>query len=270
MKTWIPACLALVAVTAAGCGPRVQPIRPIMANGEVLPTQAEETIARARHEGAAERMRLEDERITAAATAMATCTGAICDAVARREVAIGMSEAQLLAATGTSPDAWHFRGDGRASVVTPRAELRGPRDVVGEVVMVNMVDGRVRGYTYREPQGLRTVTSLADATMAGRTAAQADALLREGDDFAAAGDLARALDRYDRADILRAGHPETTLRIATTLDKSLRPFEAALRYRLFIHQLELERIHAHGEAAARMAEAITRAQQRIILLERHR
>jgi hypothetical protein len=270
MNKWIPAGLALLAITATACGPRVQPIRPIMANGEVLASPAEETVARTRHEGALERARLEDERVTAAAAALATCTGAICDAVARGEVALGMNEVQLLAATGTTPAGWEMRGDGRATVMTPRGQVRGPRDVVGELVMVNMVDGRVHGYTYREPQGLRTVTSPADATMAGRSAAQADALLRQGDDFAAQGDLARALDRYDRADILRPGHPETSLRIATTLDKSLRPIEAVLRYQMFIHQMELERIRARGEAAARMAEAIALAQQRIMIIERQR
>jgi tetratricopeptide (TPR) repeat protein len=181
-----------------------------------------------------------------------------------------MNESQVLAVTRTTPAAWELRGDAGVVVMTPRAPTGAARDVIGEVVMVNLVDGQVRGYTYREPQGLRTVTNPAEATMAGRAAAQADALLMQGDDYALQGDLARALDLYDRADILRPNHAETSLRIATTLDKSLRPFEAALRYRLFIHQLELERIHAHGEAAARIAEAITRAQERIIILERQR
>jgi hypothetical protein len=262
--------LALLALTAAACGPRIQPVRPIMANGAVLPDQAEETVARARVEGEIERTQLEDQRISNAAIAMATCVGAICDAVARGEVVLGMNEDQVLAVTRTTRDAWAVRGDGGVVVMTPHAPARAARDVGGEVVMVNFVDGQVRGYTYREPQGLRTVTTPAHATMEGRAAAQADALLREGDEYALAGDLRRALDRYDRADILRPHHPETTLRIATTLDKSLRPLEAVLRYRLFIHQLELERIHAHGEAAARIAEAITRAQERIIVIERNR
>ena len=88
--------------------------------------------------------------------------------------------------------------------------------------------------------GVRTVNSPEDATYAGRSAARADALLEQGDEYAAAGSLDLALQRYDQADILRPGHPETTLRIATTLDKSLRPMEATMRYQLFIHQLELE------------------------------
>jgi hypothetical protein len=267
---YTPALLALLAVSAAACGPRVQPVRPIMDNGQMLPTHSDETIARARHEAEIERSRLADQRAQTAATALATCVGAVCDAVARNEMMLGMNEAQVMAVTRTTPEAWEIRGAAHAAVMTPRTFNGGPRDGVGEVVSVTLQDGHVRGYTYRESQGFRTVTTLADATAAGRAAAQADAMLREGDEFALAGDLARALDRYDRADILRPNHPETTLRIATTLDKSLRPIEAIIRYQLFIHQLELERIHARGEAAARIAEAITMAQQRIIVLERHR
>jgi hypothetical protein len=265
---YTPALAVLLAITAAACGPRIRPVQPIMDNGQMLPTRADDAVARARVEGEMERERLAEQRAQSAATALATCFGAICDAVSRGEVAIGMNEAQVLAATRTSYEAWDVRGDAGAGVMTPRSLDRGPRDVVGEVVSVSMQNGRGSGYTYREPQGFRTVTSVADATAAGRAAAQADALLRQGDDFALAGDLARALDRYDRADVIRPGHPETTLRIATTLDKSLRPIEAILRYQMFIHQMELERIRARGEAAARIAEAITRAQERIIVLER--
>jgi hypothetical protein len=265
---YTPALAALLAISAAACGPRIRPVQPIMDNGQVLPARADDAIARARVEGELERERLAEQRAQSAATALATCVGAICDAVSRGEMAIGMNEAQVLAATRTSYEAWDIRGDAGAAVMTPRAFDGGPRDGVGEVVAVSMQNGRVSGYTYREPQGFRTVTSVADATAAGRAAAQADALLRQGDDFALAGDLARALDRYDRADIIRPGHPETTLRIATTLDKSLRPIEAILRYQMFIHQMELERIRARGEVAARIAEAITRAQERIIILER--
>ena len=111
------------------------------------------------------------------------------------------------------------------------------------------------------------VASPADATPAARAAAQADALLRQGDEYAAAGRLDLALDRYDRADVIRPGDSETTLRIASTLDKSLRPIEAIMRYQLFIHQMELEKINARGEAAAKIAEAIARAHERIIVLE---
>lgn len=265
---WTPGVALLLAAAAAACGPRIRPVQPIMDNGQVLPSQADETILRARVQGEMERERLAEERGQTAATALATCAGAVCDALTRGEVALGMNEAQVLAATRTTYAAWEIRGDAGAAVMTPRAPDGGPRDVLGQVVSVALQGGRVSGYTYREPQGFRTVTSAADATAAGRAAAQADALLRQGDDFALAGDLARALEHYDRADILRPGHPETTLRIATTLDKSLRPVEAVLRYQMFIHQMELERIRARGEAAAHVAAAITRAQERIILLER--
>jgi tetratricopeptide (TPR) repeat protein len=133
--------------------------------------------------------------------------------------------------------------------------------------MVTLEGGRVRSITYREPQGLRLVASAADAGPEARNRARAEALLREGDDLAAAGDFVRALDRYDRADVIAPG-PETSLRIARALDKQLRPMESAIRYRLFLHQLELERIRAHGEAYAHWAAAIAEARDRIVVLDR--
>ena len=99
-------------------------------------------------------------------------------------------------------------------------------------------------------------------------ACSAAELLRQGDEYTTAGRLDMALERYDQADILRPNHAETNLRIATVLDKSLRPVEAIMRYQMFIHQMELEKIRAEGEVAASIAEAIARAHERIIVLER--
>jgi tetratricopeptide (TPR) repeat protein len=96
----------------------------------------------------------------------------------------------------------------------------------------------------------------------------ADELLRQGDEYTAAGRLDLALERYDQADILRPDHAVTNLRLAQVLDKQLRPLEAVMRYRMFLHQMELERIRAHGEVAANVAEAIARAHERIVVLER--
>jgi hypothetical protein len=260
------AILALLAVAP----PRPAAARAAAADHGQRPDRAErseETIARARIEGELERERLAER--AAAAAAMATCTGRCATRVARGEMALGMNEAQVLAATRTTPAPGTSRRCNRGGVMTdPRAGPSRPARRGGRGRSIVLQDGRVRSYTYREPQGLRTVTAAPTPPRRPRAAAQADALLRQGDDYTLAGDLVRALDRYDRADILRPGHPETTLRIATTLDKQLRPIEAVLRYRLFIHQLELERIQAQGEAAARIAEAITRAQERIIVLER--
>jgi Flp pilus assembly protein TadD len=131
---------------------------------------------------------------------------------------------------------------------------------------VQLAGGAVSSLTYREPQGLRTVTRSADVTEANR--ARADALGREGDALAAAGDFTSALDRYDRASVVSRADAELQYKMATSLDKLLRPIEASLRYRLFLHQLELEKIDAVGSANARLAEAIARAQERIVILDR--
>jgi tetratricopeptide (TPR) repeat protein len=257
---------ALLVATGAGCTRYASP-RPIRQDGQMIEPRAEQVVAQARYEGEAERQRIEAERAAIGAAALSACAPAVCEAVTRGELSLGMTETQVLAATRTTHDAWDVRAAGGATVMTPRHGAH-PGDAQAQVAFVNLQGGAVRSYTYREPQGFRTVATPADATAAGRAAALADALVREGDDYAARGDLERALDRYDRADVLRANHPETTLRIASTLDKQLRPLEAVMRYQLFIHQLELEKIHARGEAAARMAEAIALAQQRIIVLDR--
>ncbi len=265
MKARATTAVLMFAMVSAGCAPR---LARVVSQGELLRTDTPELIAQARIEGEMERERLTDARMGATTAALSTCAPEICAAITRGEVTLGMSESQVRAATRTTPEAWEVRSSGYATLMTPRVGARGSRDAVGEVAFVTIQGGRVASYTYSEPQGYRTVAAPADASFAGRAAAQSEALLRQGDQYAAAGDLELALRRYDQADVLRPGDAQTTLRIATTLDKQLRPIEAILRYRLFMHQLELERIQAHGDAAARMAEAIALAQQRIVVLDR--
>jgi tetratricopeptide (TPR) repeat protein len=145
---------------------------------------------------------------------------------------------------------------------------RGPRDALGEVTMVQIANGGVTTYSYREPQGIRVVSAPADATTAGRARATADALIAEGDAFAAAGDRAAALDHYDRALVLLPDDAALQYRVATLLDQELRPLEALMRYRTFLHLMEIERIGAYGDAYAKLADAIARARERVIILEK--
>jgi tetratricopeptide (TPR) repeat protein len=257
---------AAIALTAAACAPRMEPVRPIYRNGEIVPSQGDAIAADARAEWEAERARVLADHDRASEAAFATCAGHVCAAIARGELALGMTRDQVLAATRTGPEAWEQRGGASVTALTGREEIR-PSDAVAEVAMVTLEGGRVRSITYREPQGLRLVASAADVGPEARNRARAEALLREGDDLAAAGDFVRALDRYDRADVIAPG-PETSLRIARALDKQLRPMESAIRYRLFLHQLELERIRAHGEAYAHWAAAIAEARDRIVVLDR--
>ena len=257
--------LALV-VMAGACYPKRVNEPPILDNGDRVGTSAE-AVERTRAESARERAETAERRDELAARALADCAPDVCEAIARGEVAVGMSEAQVLAATRTTESAWRVRDAGESSVMVPASLDVAPHDAVGEVALVQLRAGRVANYSYREAQGLRVVSSAAEATTDGRARALADALVREGDDYAARGDLGAALDRYDRAHVLGGDDPMVTYRIATTLDKQLRPIEAILRYQLFIHQLEIEKINARGEAAARIAEAIARAHERIIVLE---
>jgi tetratricopeptide (TPR) repeat protein len=109
---------------------------------------------------------------------------------------------------------------------------------------------------------------MAGATVEERAAATADLLLQEGDAYVASGQLDLALDRYDRAQILRPDDAVVEYRIATVLDKQLRPIEALVRYQRFLHELELEKIRARGEAYGHLAEAIAHARERVLILER--
>lgn len=257
--------LSLVALSA--CAPKRVREKPIIHQGDRV-ASADAVVAGARSQAAAEQARAQDEVSGIRAEALANCQGEICGALARGEVVLGMTETQVLAATGTTPAAWSIRRAGPASVLAPSARVLAPRDQVGELALVQLRNGRVASYSYQEAQGVRVVESARDATVAGRASALAEMLIREGDDLAARGDLDGALNRYDRADVLRPGDPELDYRIASVLDKQLRPIEALIRYQLFLHRLELEKIEARGDAYAKLADAIARARERVIVLEK--
>lgn len=264
MRRLLPLALAVV---AAGCAPKRVHERPILDNGDRV-RDVEASSLPAVQQAEAERAAQAERRDVTLAAAMADCEPAVCEAIAKGELAVGMNRYQVLAATRTADDAWTIRESGDAAVFVPRALSTAPHDAVAEVAMVQLRNGRVSAYSYREPQGLRLVSSPAQATTEGRAAALAEMLIRQGDELAAAGALDEALDRYDRASVIAPAGPELDYKIASVLDKQLRPIEALIRYQLFLHRLEIEKIHARGDAFAKLADAIARAQQRIIVLER--
>src|SRR5690606_19948744 len=255
--------LALVA-----CAPRRIHEEPILETGDRV-EDMDAWVDAVRNQAALDQARLLDKRDSISAVAPSNCEPESCAAVARGEIALGMTEAQVLAATSTTREAWAVRTSGPAAVMVPASLESAPRDVVGQVAMVQFNGGRVATYSYREAQGVRVVADAADATTEGRASALAAMLIREGDDLAARGDLAGALDRYDRASVLRPNDPLLDYRIATVLDKQLRPIEALIQYQLFLHRLELERIEAVGDAYAKLADAIAHARERVIILEKH-
>jgi hypothetical protein len=256
---------ALAALAAACNGPRTIRERPILVTGQRVQTPDG---ARLGAGAAAAQAGARAARDSVESVAVSTCEGDLCSAVARGELALGMTEAQVMAATRTAPAEWAVRRAGPAAAMTPASRAAAPADAVSEVAMVQLADGRVRAISYREPQGLRVVERPEDQTPNGRARATADALIREGDQFAAAGDRAAALDRFDRALVLAPDDALLQYRVATLLDLQLRPVEALIRYQRFLLSLELQRIEAVGNANAKLAEAIARAQQRIIVLER--
>lgn len=259
--------LVLSLAALAACAPKRVHEKPILENGDRVGS-VDATVAVVQNQSAKDRADLQDRRDSLAVAALTNCAPGACEAVARGELALGLNTAQVYAATGTTPEAWSIRRAGSAMVMVPADRSLAPRDIMGEIAMVQFRDGRVSTYSYREAQGIRVVDSPADATTAGRASALAEMLIREGDELAARGDLDGALDRYDRASVLRADDPMLDYRIATVLDKQLRPIEALIQYQLFLHRLELEKIEAKGDAYAKLADAIARARERIIVLEK--
>src|SRR5918998_999621 len=117
--------LALAAAALAACSPRRVTEPPILQNGAKVEAPV-------------------------AAVASGACADTVCAALARGEIALGMSETQVLAATRTTPDAWTARRTGGASVLVARDAANPPSDAVGNVAMVQLADGRVSSYSYRE------------------------------------------------------------------------------------------------------------------------
>jgi tetratricopeptide (TPR) repeat protein len=251
----------------AACVPKKVEEQPIMENNQRA-GDASATVAAASDQAERNRASASAERGAIQAEALADCAPEVCDAVVRGELALGMNEVQVLAATRTTEDAWSIRNSGPSLVMVPEDERVVPSDVVGNVAMVQLADNRVSRYGYSEAQGIRLVDDPYDATTEGRAEALAESLIREGDGLAAQGDLDAALDRYDRASVLAPADPMIDYKIAAVLDKALRPYEAMIQYQLFLHRLNLETIEAEGAAAAQLAEAIALAQQRLVILER--
>lgn len=124
----------------------------------------------------------------------------------------------------------------------------------------------------RLPAPLATGPGAVAAAAVGSADAQqrrlADQLLVEGNDLLAANDLDGALNRFDRASVLRPDDKELQFRIARLLDLQMRPKEALMRYQRFMTGLEIDKIKAQGDANAKLAEAMALAQQRIVVLEK--
>ncbi|MBI3790398.1 MAG: hypothetical protein HY275_05925, partial [Gemmatimonadetes bacterium] len=165
---------ALVAGACAGNRVREQ---PILVNGDKTQTP-DDVAARARVRGDAERALYAARRDSIAAAAAASCSGDVCSALTRGEVVLGMNTAQVMAATKTTAEAWSVRYAGRAAVMVGARPSVPPRDANGELGLVQLEDGKVTSYGYREPQGLRVIASATDASDAGRAKAQAAALIR--------------------------------------------------------------------------------------------
>ncbi len=260
--------ILVVAATLAGCnGPRVVQEAPVLMTGDRVP-MADDVIVDAQAREVAARAVRQSEHDAVTARAIAGCTPTICDAIGRGEVALGMTSAQVMAATRSAPDAWSVRRTANSVVMTPASLDALPTDAQGQLAIVQFDGDVVSSVARRDRTGLRVESRAADTTRTARVAAMTNAIVREGDDYVAAGDRVRALERYDRALVLSPEDAMLNYKVAQLLDQQLRPVEALMRYQKFLLSLELQRIDAVGTQNAKLAEAIALAQQRIVVLDR--
>jgi hypothetical protein len=260
--------VVLSALALAACnGPRRINEEPIMKNGDRVPT-SDAKIDAVRSRTELHRDALVSRRDSLTIEAAKDCAPAICAALSRGEIALGMNTAQVMAATRSTESTWSITRSGGSTVMVGRFPSTPPRDASGEIAIVQLADERVTTYSYREPQGIRVVSASADESADGRTRAQAAALVRDGDALLLSGNRKAALDRYDRASVLSPNDAALQYKTATLLDQELRPVEALMRYQKFLHQMELEKIRAHGDAYAKLADAIAHARERVIVLEK--
>jgi tetratricopeptide (TPR) repeat protein len=262
-----PRHAAFLALLVAACAPYPQRVHqePVIAQGERIPA-AEAAPAAPALDADRRAMRGTLDSIHALATA--DCGAEACAAIARGELLVGMSEVQVYAATKSVPAAWVVRRSGANAVMVPYTPESAPRDRVGELVMVQLDAGRAAVVSRRGPQGIQVASRTLGSDATARNRATAAALILEGDDLVASNDLDGALNRYDRASVLDPEHAEVQYKAARLLDLQLRPQEALMRYQRFLLSMDIERIRARGEANAKLAEAITLAQQRIVILEK--
>ncbi len=263
----IAVTLIAVSVLSACNGPRVVQETPVLVTGDRV-AMADDVIADAREREDIARAERQAQHDLVTTEAVSSCTPAICSAIGRGEVALGMTPAQVMAATRSAPEAWNVRRAASGEVMTPASLDAMPSDAQGQVALVQFDGDRVSSVSRRDRTGLRVESSPADTTREARANALAEAVIREGDDFVAAGDRVRALERYDRALVIAPDNAMLNYKVAQLLDQQLRPVEALMRYQKFLLSLELQRIDAVGTQNAKLAEAIALAQQRIVVLDR--
>ncbi|MGD8495927.1 MAG: hypothetical protein PVF05_07020, partial [Gemmatimonadales bacterium] len=133
-------------VLSAGCATKHVHEEPIIQQGDRV-DDGSAAVYEAQQRAEARRRQAEEQQ-DIEAEALATCDGDVCDAVVRNEVWLGMNETQVLAATGTTEDAWHVRRAGGSTVMTPRDATMVPSDAVGAVAMVQLAGGTVSRYGY--------------------------------------------------------------------------------------------------------------------------
>ena len=97
------AALLAATIVVTACAPKRIHEEPILQTGDRV-ADATDAVRATRADAEWTRSLIEARRDSLAAEAMAHCIGDVCDALARGEVALGMTEIQVLAATRTTED----------------------------------------------------------------------------------------------------------------------------------------------------------------------
>ena len=222
----------------AACGPYPQRIdQPIALPNNANVPQVDPAGAALGNQTAYAMLRYSADSVYA--LAIRGCSAGVCDAIGRGEIVLGMSPDQVMAASRTGPQAWVLRRFDGFGTMVPASPNASPYDRVGQVMVVQLERGTSAVLSRRGPQGIMVVSNPQDQTTQARARAQAEALVREGDDLVAANDMAGALNRYDRASVLDPDQPEIEYKAARLLDLQLRPQEALMRYQRFLLQMDI-------------------------------
>ena len=149
MNTTTKLSVLALAAFAAACAPKRVNQEPILENDDRVPEASTQGVAvQAANQQATQQM----TRDSLAAEAIASCYGDICAAVTRGEVALGMNETQVLAATRTTYDAWTVRRADGSAILVPRSTMHAPHDAMGELAMVQVaVANRLTSTTWPSP-----------------------------------------------------------------------------------------------------------------------
>lgn len=231
-----PALLVTALLSVTACAPRVALREPAPST-----MTADSVVAATRTTVRAIRRSLAGERDSITAVVVRECELATdgCQALASGSLTLGMSSAQALLVTGTTPSAWAITRTFRTTLYKPATDAARVRDADNaEVTWMRFDGGRLVAVGTREADGPTEGELPTGVGKTGKPLTPAERkvvrLIKDGDVALAAGKYALAAERYGQAHALDRDNPLVTYRLARALDMAQRYPEAARRYSQFV------------------------------------